>query len=104
MRNFELVGKDGTTIQFKDDQKVWLLQASNRSDIKTKGVSQSPEVSFVLGKHQWEIMNDTIECGEGGSYKTFLKLTGCNDGNFTCDDGQCVGMEQRCDQMPDCRD
>ena len=38
-----------------------------------------------------------------------LKLSGCNpevlsEGKFTCDDGQCVTMEQRCDQVPDCRD
>lgn len=29
-----------------------------------------------------------------------LKLTGCNqDGEFTCDDGQCIKMEERCDQV-----
>ena len=34
-----------------------------------------------------------------------MKLTGCNpDGEFTCDDGQCVKMEERCNQVPDCRD
>ena len=33
-----------------------------------------------------------------------LKLTGCWYGQFTCDDGQCVTMEKRCDQVPDCRD
>ena len=34
-----------------------------------------------------------------------LKLTGCNpDGEFTCNDGQCVKMERRCDQLPDSRD
>ena len=31
-------------------------------------------------------------------------MSGCLKGNFTCDDGQCVSMEQRCDQLPDCRD
>ena len=34
----------------------------------------------------------------------YLKLTGCAEGDFTCDDGQCVTMEQRCNQLPDCRD
>ena len=36
---------------------------------------------------------------------TLLKLTGCKEeGEFTCDDGQCVKMEERCNQVPDCRD
>ena len=25
-------------------------------------------------------------------------------GEFTCDDGQCVSMKHRCDQIPQCRD
>ena len=33
-----------------------------------------------------------------------LKLTGCREGEFTCSDGQCVTMEQRCDQISHCRD
>ena len=26
------------------------------------------------------------------------------DAEFTCNDGQCVSMEKRCDQIADCRD
>ena len=33
-----------------------------------------------------------------------LKLTGCKEDEFTCDDGQCVKMEERCNQVPDCKD
>ena len=34
-----------------------------------------------------------------------LKLTGCKeDGEFTCDDGQCIVMGERCDRIADCRD
>ena len=37
-----------------------------------------------------------------------LKLTGCKEDEFTCDDGQCIKMERRCDQVtgkePNCRD
>ena len=68
-------------------------------------VSDSSELSYVLGKHEWTISSDTFECGKGESYTTELKLTGCKeDGEFTCDDGQCVTMEERCNQVPDCRD
>ena len=33
-----------------------------------------------------------------------MKLTGCNNTQFTCDDGQCVKMMERCDQVPQCDD
>ena len=33
-----------------------------------------------------------------------MKLTGCNNTQFTCDNGQCVTMDERCDQIPDCED
>ena len=49
--------------------------------------------------------NDASECHDGRPYSTQLKLTGCDqEGEFTCDDGHCIRMEERCDQLPDCRD
>ena len=33
-----------------------------------------------------------------------MKLSGCKEDEFTCDDGQCVKMELRCDKHPNCRD
>ena len=36
--------------------------------------------------------------------RRILKLTGCRDGEFTCSDGQCISMQQRCDQIIHCRD
>ena len=61
--------------------------------------------SYLLGKHNWTISNDDYECNEGKPYTTMLKLTGCNpEGEFTCNDGQCIKMEERCDQVPDCKD
>ena len=31
-------------------------------------------------------------------------MTGCNNTEFTCDDGQCIKMDERCDQLSDCED
>ena len=33
-----------------------------------------------------------------------MKLTACQDNEFTCDDGHCVSMEKRCNQLSNCRD
>ena len=39
-----------------------------------------------------------------GKYVTELKMSGCQKNEFTCNDGQCVSKDERCDQLPDCRD
>ena len=67
------------------------------------GVSEASHVSYILGKHNWRIEMDKW-CNKSKNYTRQLKLTSCYDGEFTCDDGQCVRMEQRCDQLSDCRD
>ena len=61
--------------------------------------------TYLLGKHEWSIKGDSGCKTKGEEYTVQLKLSGCNaTGQFTCDDGQCVTMEQRCNQLPDCRD
>ena len=71
-------------------------------------VSRATKISYVLGKHEWEISNDVYKCSKGKAYMSMMKLTGCKEGEFTCDDGQCIKMERRCDQVtgkePNCRD
>ena len=68
-------------------------------------VSRATKESYLLGKHEWTISNDVHKCGKGKPYTTMLKLTGCKEeGEFTCDNGQCIEMEERCNQVPDCRD
>ena len=39
-----------------------------------------------------------------GDYTTELKMSACKEGKFTCNDGQCVSMEERCNQLLECRD
>ena len=104
VRKLEYIGSSGTIIFFRENQRKWALEVPGSFDEKTQGTSTSPFVSFALGKHQWKIKNDTFECGEGGSYNADLKLTGCEEDEFTCDDGQCIKMAKRCDNLPNCRD
>ena len=32
-----------------------------------------------------------------------VKVTACGEGAFTCNDGQCVHIEERCNQISNCR-
>ena len=60
--------------------------------------------SMILGKHSWRIMNDSKSCNDGNPYERVLKMTGCRDDQFTCNNGQCVLMLERCDQIAQCKD
>ena len=97
-----LVGFLSTQIRFNDSSKRWVITDAVS---KVRAESRASKVSYVLGKHNWTVTGDVFECHEGQPYTTILKMSGCNrDGEFTCDDGQCVTMEQRCDQIKDCID
>ena len=45
-----------------------------------------------------------LVCNKGRPYNTTLKLSGCAVDEFTCDDGQCISITNRCDQIINCRD
>ena len=66
-------------------------------------ISKSSHASFTLGKHNWTIIGDE-NCNDENEYITELKMSACQENEFTCNDGQCVSMEERCNQLTDCRD
>ena len=65
------------------------------------GVAKASQASYVLGKFNWTIEGDN-PCSFSSSME--LKLTGCEAGSFTCDNGQCVKMDKRCNQLAECPD
>ena len=82
------------------DGKKWNMLSAF---FNTSATTDAKPDTFILGKHSWSISGDSKECHSGKPYTTELKLTGCKEGDFTCDDGQCVRMVDRCNQVPDCR-
>ena len=88
-------------MRYNSSTSQWVM-----SDVKypfISAVSEASEVSYLLGTHQWTFKSPF--CNNGKPYTKALKLTECFQGSqFTCDNGQCVSMEQRCNQLPDCRD
>ena len=66
--------------------------------------TSASQISYALGKHNWTIQGDKYQCYKGRDYEIQMKLTGCKKCEFTCDDGQCIPMEKRCDQEPQCKD
>jgi hypothetical protein len=115
-----IVGLGHTQMRYNEMGGHWSLTDAK---FDVTGESEATKVSYLLGKNQWTIHDDTLcnktlqrewtgqnmTTGDNKyktwySYTTQLKLTGCSEGQFTCDDGQCVAMEERCNQIPNCRD
>ena len=90
-----------TTIEYDSKRLVWALTIREHD---ATGISKASHASFTLGRQSWTIIGDMGCSIDGKEYTTELKMSGCQEGKFTCNDGQCVSMEQRCDQLPDCRD
>ena len=99
-RQLTLQGIKNSLITFDEKQKGWHLKTGGSS---VKAFSKAPHWSFTVGKHNWTIKGDK-GCNGGKPYVTELKMSGCRKGNFTCNDGQCVSMDQRCNQLANCRD
>ena len=99
-RKLELQGLKRTLITYDDEKQIWVI---NVTDSNVTGISRASQASFTLGKHNWTIRGDK-GCNVGKSHVTELKMSGCSDDKFTCNDGQCVRMDLRCNQLPDCRD
>ena len=92
-----------TLIEYDNKEMVWVM---TDAESNVTGTSRAPLESFTLGKHNWTIRGDRGCSKNNGEaeYTTELKMSGCQEGEFTCNDGQCVSSEQRCNQLPDCRD
>lgn len=93
-----------TSVLFYDKEKlswVWYDRKSSNS----VATSISPEASLLIGVHNVDfsgVIDD--KCYTGGSKEKKIKLTTCSYGEFTCNDGQCIDIEQRCDQTSNCND
>ena len=97
------LGLTGTEIRFVTTSTIpsWKLSVNQ---MNTTSSTPAEESSFILGRYTWSVSFDSAQCFGGGSYSTDLKMSGCRGGEFTCSNGDCVSMEDRCDQVSDCPD
>ena len=60
---------------------------------------------MLIGTHTIDFEHMGDDCSKALETKIKqIKLTTCKDWEFTCDDGLCIDMEQRCDQVSNCLD
>ena len=70
-----------TLIEFENSQKTWIM---TDAESNVTGKSRAPHHSFTLGRHNWTIRGDMGCSEDGAEYTKELKMSGCQDGNFTC--------------------
>ena len=91
----DLISMSTTMIEYEKDKLSWKLTDHYTN---TTAVTNAPLASYALGAHEWLIENDSLECSnQGEPYKARLKLSGCWEGEFTCNDGQCIRDRNSCD-------
>ena len=93
-------GLDRTMITYNEEKEIWILDVAASA---ISGISKASHASFILGRHTWEFTGVKGFSNRVTKVRE-LKMSGCAGGNFTCNDGQCVSMSQRCNQLPECSD
>ena len=61
------------------------------------------EASLALGTHRVLVDNDPCTQGKEDKHLN-ITITYCKEDQFTCTDGHCVSMVQRCNKIADCPD
>ena len=85
-----LIGLKNTVIEYDRESLVWMISVHGIPQ-NTSATSDSSYDSYVLGSHTWTMADDNLGCSNKGEpYQRVLKMTGCEAGEFTCSDGQCI--------------
>jgi hypothetical protein len=91
-------------LRFDHSATKWEVTRLSRKGNYTKAVTKALLTGMAIGTNIWTVHNDSKRCSSDSQYDVTLTLTGCTDDEFTCREGFCVSMEQRCDGVVDCRD
>ena len=57
---------------------------------------------YPVGRHTWTIVNEYCEFSTGEVRK--IGISSCDAGQFMCDNGECIPIENKCDEFFDCFD
>ncbi|XP_071544757.1 uncharacterized protein [Panulirus ornatus] len=96
-----LAGYFHSDIYWHPETNSWVLRS-----LKVEGATASwapmKDTMYPFGTQQWEL--GTEVCGMKAGTKVPLTISVCSGGQFTCADGTCIDLSQRCDLRVDCRD
>ena len=93
------VGSTGWKLFHNTTTEEWRLIHPFYQD---KSLTMVNKDVLPVGKQKWFVANDT--CNEGKSNTKSLLLSSCRDDQFTCDDGKCIDLSKRCNNLEECDD
>lgn len=81
-----------------EDHGHWVIEREDMPHLKA-ATNRRSELHYPVGKKTWHIYNDVCE-----DSPIELKLTICKEGQFSCNDGSCIDLTNRCDLRFHCQD
>ncbi len=91
-------GYTGTVLRYVAPRKQWLLEDPS---YKASGIANSSD--FPLGQMVWEVQGDPCY-EESNVTQVMLSINTCNNTEFNCNDGHCIGIDERCNGKINCPD
>ena len=97
-------GSTGWTLTYSDEEKTWTVVNKRLPDMDLSLVRNSffDNVMVPTGKYVWNVAKNP--CNNWEDSNVTLQFSACNIDQFTCDDGKCIPMQSRCNNLLDCKD
>ena len=92
-------GSQRTHLSFDYDENMWVMISNPHP--KARAVTKAVGNTLALGSKIWTISNDLCE---GELVEKTLKITSCKKEQFTCFDGRCIPISERCNLVNNCND
>ena len=92
-------GNYGWELSWNSEISAWKLFSKKYPETYA---TQSDSL-YPLGRKKWAVFDDKCNI-KGGMEELFLTFSACNADEFTCESGNCIPMEMRCDQKENCKD
>ncbi|KAK4287699.1 hypothetical protein Pmani_039234, partial [Petrolisthes manimaculis] len=81
--------------------KGWVLGSLKTPSAEARWKPESPD-QYPFGTHPWTLSGEV--CGFRAGEVINLTLSVCSRDQYTCADGNCIDLRQRCDSREDCAD